>query len=288
MGKTLAKELVVIAADHNGVALKSKVRTLLGQLGYRCIDIGPYDAMVAVDYVDFARQLGMIVRNKDCDKGILICGTGVGMSIAVNKVDGIRASLCHNLETARKSREHNDSNVLCLGAWIDEDVLNLEIVSTWLNEKFGEHRHVRRIEKMASHSENIVFTNGIFDILHTGHIELLKFSKSLGNRLIVGINTDASTRKLKGPERPINKEIDRKAVLQCIKYVDEVVVFDEAAPTALIRSLMPDIVVKGGEWTSDEVRKRDHIPDGVQVKIFPLVTGYSSSNIISHIKKGAA
>jgi ribose 5-phosphate isomerase B len=278
--------VIALAADHNGVAFKAVAKQVLRDAGYRCIDLGPYTTETSVDYVDYAKQLGTIVGRGDADRGILVCGTGVGMSIACNKVEGVRAALVHNLQSAAKSREHNDSNVICIGAWINDDELNLEILMTWLNEKFGERRHVRRVEKLSSHpTTRIVFTNGVFDILHSGHIECLKFAKSLGGRLLVAINSDRAAREIKGEGRPVTTEHDRKAVLQSVKYVDEVCVFDDLKPTALIRELMPHIIVKGGEFTADEIRARDGIPTGIDIKVFPMVAGFSAANIIKTIRK---
>ena len=113
-----SEKLIVLAADHNGVRLKAHLHKHLTNLGYTCIDIGPYVDNVSVDYVDYANQLSNIVSTGDVDKGILICGTGVGMSIAANRFTSIRAALVHNLDCAPKCREHNNSNVLCLGSWI--------------------------------------------------------------------------------------------------------------------------------------------------------------------------
>jgi ribose 5-phosphate isomerase B len=279
-------EVIIVGADHNGVVLKGKVKALLKEAGYRCLDLGPFASTPSVDYVDYARQLGTMVRNGDADRGILICGTGVGMSIACNRVEGARAALVHNMESARKSREHNDANVLCLGSWINDDDSNLEILMTWLHERFGEYRHVKRVEKLVGHpAEHIVFTNGVFDFLHAGHIECLRFAKSLGGRLVVAINSDRTARLIKGDGRPVVSEHDRKAVLQSIKYVDEVVVFDDVKPTALVHQLLPHVVVKGGEFTADEIRARDEIPDGVDIKIFPIVPGFSASRIIKTIRR---
>ena len=278
-------KVVVLASDHNGVAHKASVKKLLKKLGYHTVDLGPYEEGKTVDYTDYAFQLGQIISSHDADLGILICGTGIGMSIAVNRFDHVRAALAHNLLSAHKSREHNDSNVLCLGSWLNSEEGNLNIVRAWLEEKFGEERHVKRVEKLVMNREKtVVFTNGIFDILHSGHIELLKFSKSLGSRLVVGINSDRITRELKGEGRPVNKEADRKAVLESIHYVDEVIVFDEKKPTELVATLQPDILVKGGEWTADEVRKRDAVPDHIQVKIYPIKVGYSTTSMIKTIK----
>ena len=276
---------VLFAADHNGVAFKAVARAALREAGYHTIDLGPYEGTGSVDYVNYARQLGTIIKSGDAEKGILICGTGVGMSIAANKVEGVRAALVHNIVSARKSREHNDSNVLCLGSSINPDDLNLDIMMTWLSEKFGEYRHVKRIAKIDPHSrERIVFTSGFFDILHAGHIECLKFAKSLGGRLVVGINDDRSIRELKGEGRPVTSERDRKAILQSIKHVDEVVIFEGTTPAKIIRELNPNVIVKGGEFTADQIRERDSIPPEIEIKIFPLMPGFSSTNIVKTIR----
>jgi len=132
--------------------------------------------------------------------------------------------------------------------------------------------------------ETIVFTNGIFDILHIGHVELLKFAKNLGDKLIVGINSDRSTRLLKGNNRPIYTEHERKTILESIRYVDKVIIFDDADTINVIQELRPDVVVKGGEWTADEVRKRDKIPEEIEVKVFPLILDHSTTNILEKIK----
>lgn len=278
-------KVVALASDHNGITHKSAVKKLLKEMGCHTIDLGPYHAGVTVDYTDYAFQLGEIISSGDAHLGVLICGTGIGMSIAVNRFDHVRAALAHNILSAHKSREHNDSNVLCLGSWLNSEEGNLDIVRVWMQEKFGEKRHVKRVEKLILQREKtVVFTNGIFDILHSGHIELLKFSKSLGYKLVVGINSDRITSELKGEGRPVNKESDRKAVLESVQYVDEVIIFDEEKPTALVSSLQPDIVVKGGEWTADEVRRRDQVPEHVRVKIFPFKPGYSTTEVICTIK----
>src|SRR5205823_1135770 len=111
-----SRNTILLAADHNGVAFKALAKATLREAGYHAIDLGPYEGTGSVDYVDYANQLATIVKNGDAEKGILVCGTGVGMSIVANKVQAVRAALVHNLVSARKSREHNDANVLCLGA----------------------------------------------------------------------------------------------------------------------------------------------------------------------------
>ena len=216
------------------------------------IDIGPFNTN-KVDYPDYASQAAQIVANKDAQFGILICGSGIGMSIVANKVAGIRAALVHNLQTAPLTKEHNNANILCLGAWVIDHSTSLKIVDIWLNAKFGEYRHVKRVAKIDVNPTNkIVFTNGVFDLVHSGHVELLNFAKLLGDKLIVGLNSDNSTRLLKGDKRPINKEEDRKNIVQSLRAVDEVIVFDSINTIDLIKSLKPNIVVKGGEWTAEE------------------------------------
>src|ERR1700680_711877 len=164
--------IVVLGADHNGVQLKEEVKQLLSEAGYSCVDVGPYDGREKVDYVDYARIIGHIVSLGEAHRGVLICGTGVGMSMMANHFSGARASLVHSIEVARKTREHNDANILCLGAWINLPEENLKIVEAWFGERFGEGRHVRRVEKLEEHNKaKIVFTNGVFDIVHPGHVE---------------------------------------------------------------------------------------------------------------------
>lgn len=268
-------QIIALASDHNGVDQKRSIKNILGKSGYRCIDLGPFASDMSVDYVDYAKQLGMAVASGDVDAGILICGTGIGMSIAANKVKGVRAALVHNKASAPKSREHNDSNVLCLGSWINSLEDNLEIISLWLNQEFGEYRHVSRVEKIDSDKKDkIVFANGVFDSLHSGHIALLRFAKTLGDKLIVGINSDRSVSKVKNGKEALNHENDRKAVLEAIGFVDQVIIYDDISPLDLILSLRPNIIVKGGEYTADEIRKRDGVPEEIDIKIFPLLKGY--------------
>ena len=182
--KSAPRNLIVLASDHNGVAWKGHAKEFLKRSGFHCIDLGPYTAEQKVDYVDYATTLGHIVDSGDAPWGVLACGTGIGMSIVANRFSNVRASLVHNLQVAHKSREHNDANVICLGTWVNTDDDNIEILETWLAEAFGEGRHVKRVEKTrGAVKEKVVFTNGIFDLLHTGHINLLRFAKSLGRPL---------------------------------------------------------------------------------------------------------
>ena len=275
---------IVISSDHNGVGDKEQLKTYLKGEGYQVIDIGPFNSEVSVDYVDYAAQLSTIVSNKEADRGILLCGTGVGMSIVANRFPGVRAVLAHNELTAVKSREHNDSNVLCLGSWLSSQIEMREMSTMWLNEAWGEGRHIKRTTKIDNNT-GIVLTNGVFDILHKGHIELLKFAKIQGTKLIVAIDSDRRVKELKGNDRPINNEEDRKRILETNRYVDEVVVFDSTEELrGFYDTLSPDVIVKGSEWTADEVRDRDSIPERIQVKVYPLVGDYSTTSVMYKIR----
>ena len=126
-----------------------------------------------------------------------------------------------------------------------------------------------------------VFTNGCFDILHRGHLELFKYCKSMGH-VIVGLNSDDSVRRLKGTERPINTEKDRKFILESIKYIDEVLIFNEDTPYELIKHVKPSIIVKGGDYTESTVVGAD-LAEG---KIFKFIDGYSTTKIIERSRSG--
>jgi len=138
---------MAIGSDHRGFGLKEALKELLGELGHEWVDFGCHgeDPM---DYPDIAQPVGEAVVAGEYERGILICGNGVGMSIAANKVKGVRAALCQNSFTARLARRHNDVNVLCLGAWGIGHGLAEEIVRTFLSEEFEGGRHARRLEKI--------------------------------------------------------------------------------------------------------------------------------------------
>lgn len=130
----------------------------------------------------------------------------------------------------------------------------------------------------------VVFTNGCFDILHRGHVEYLEAAKEAGDKLILGLNSDNSVRKLKGSTRPFQNEQDRRAILTALSCVDAVVVFDEDTPAKLIAELLPDVLIKGGDYDEDEIVGRDTIlANGGEIIIIPFVEGASTSNIISRI-----
>jgi D-beta-D-heptose 7-phosphate kinase / D-beta-D-heptose 1-phosphate adenosyltransferase len=125
---------------------------------------------------------------------------------------------------------------------------------------------------------SVVFTNGCFDVLHRGHVELLKYSKSLGT-VVVGLNSDQSVKNLKGENRPFFSQEDRKFMLESCKYVDEVIIFNEETPYNLIKRINPDIIVKGGDYKSDDVVGNDV----AKVKIFNYIDGYSTTKILETI-----
>lgn len=130
----------------------------------------------------------------------------------------------------------------------------------------------------------VVFTNGCFDILHKGHVQYLEKAAQLGDKLVIGLNSDASTRRLKGAGRPINDEESRGVVLLALRCVNAVVVFGEDTPLELIRTLDPHVLVKGGDYTEDEVVGGDHVRRiGGKVVIIPFVEGYSTTSIEKRI-----
>lgn len=134
--------------------------------------------------------------------------------------------------------------------------------------------------------EKIVFTNGCFDIIHPGHIDLLERSRRLGTRLIVGINSDRSVRSIKGENRPFVGENDRAAILMGLKPVDEVRIFDDLTPEKLIAEIKPDVLVKGGDWAEDEIIGAEFVKaNGGEVVSLPLKEGFSSSSIVQTIRK---
>lgn len=134
----------------------------------------------------------------------------------------------------------------------------------------------------------IVFTNGCFDILHRGHVDLLQRAKALGSRLIVGLNGDSSVTRIKGAGRPVHNQEDRKAVLLGLEAVDEVIIFDELTPEKLIESIKPDILVKGGDWKPEEIIGANLVQaNGGRVVSLPLLDGHSSSAILAQVRPAA-
>lgn len=134
--------------------------------------------------------------------------------------------------------------------------------------------------------EKVVFTNGCFDLLHLGHVDYLEKAKNLGQRLIVGLNTDASVRRFKGEERPLQDEVSRARVMAALQFVDAVVLFDEDTPLQLIECLTPDVLVKGGDYLAENIVGADIVKaTGGNVKTITFAEGYSTTRIINKIQK---
>jgi rfaE bifunctional protein nucleotidyltransferase chain/domain len=134
--------------------------------------------------------------------------------------------------------------------------------------------------------KRIVFTNGVFDILHPGHLRYLQAARRHGDLLIVGLNSDASVRRNKGPLRPINPEHERAEVLEALDCVDAVAVFDEETPAEIIRRVQPDVLVKGADWPADQIVGRDTVEArGGRVILEPVEQGYSTTALIERIKR---
>lgn len=144
---------VVLGADHAGFAYKELIRSHLESKGYTVDDIGTFDDD-SVDYPDYAIEVARIVASGRSERGILVCGTGIGVSIAANKVKGVRAAVCHDVFTARASRVHNDANVLALGARVLKPEEVIEITDVWLETGFEGGRHTNRVEKINKAEES--------------------------------------------------------------------------------------------------------------------------------------
>jgi len=156
-----------------------------------------------------------------------------------------------------------------------------------MREKIKERKELLRIIKdLKAKGKRIVFTNGCFDLLHRGHVRYLEKAKSLGDVLVVGVNSDSSVRKLKGRKRPILPEGERTEILSGLGCVDYVTIFDEADPLKLITSLKPNLLVKGGDWTREQIVGREVVERlGGELVIIPFVKGASTSNVIDTILK---
>jgi len=133
--------------------------------------------------------------------------------------------------------------------------------------------------------KTVVFTNGVFDILHPGHVRYLEVARNLGDALILGLNADASVRRNKGPERPINPEAERAEVLAGLQAVDAVVLFDEDTPDAIVKAVQPDILVKGADWPADQIVGRDTVEArGGRVVLVPIEHGHSTTTIVGRVR----
>lgn len=147
MTDSSTKPRIVVGADHAGFRAKETIKKYLEGAGYAVEDVGTFSEE-SVDYPDFARAVGERVASKKDDLGVLVCGTGIGVSIAANKVEGIRAALAHDSLTARRAREHNDANVIALGGKVVGEDEAITIVQEFLNAQFAGGRHQRRVDKI--------------------------------------------------------------------------------------------------------------------------------------------
>lgn len=145
---------------------------------------------------------------------------------------------------------------------------------------------LKRIEFWRRLGDKIVFTNGCFDILHQGHIQLLAGCNELGERTIIGVNSDSSVQQLKGPARPVNDQQSRATLLASTQFVDAVIFFYELTPEALIHAIKPDVLVKGGDWKKEEIVGSSFVESyGGEVKTIPYLKGFSTTEIIERSKK---
>ncbi len=142
------------------------------------------------------------------------------------------------------------------------------------------------VQRLRAAGQTIVFTNGVFDLLHVGHLRYLQHARALGDALLVGVNSDRSVRTIKGPDRPITSEAERAEVLEALACVDGVVIFDEGTPHDLIAALQPDVLVKGADWAEDAIVGRDIVEArGGRVVRVQIEPGYSTTNLIDRLRR---
>jgi D-beta-D-heptose 7-phosphate kinase/D-beta-D-heptose 1-phosphate adenosyltransferase len=157
-----------------------------------------------------------------------------------------------------------------------------------LDSIFTLEQAILRFGREKRNGRRVVFTNGCFDLLHPGHIRSLEHARSLGDALIVGLNSDASVRQLKGEGRPVIPERERAEILAALECVDGVLIFDDLTPQRVIAALLPDVLVKGGDWPGDKIVGREEVEAaGGRVVSAPVVAGYSTTEILKKIRDGA-
>jgi rfaE bifunctional protein nucleotidyltransferase chain/domain len=164
-------------------------------------------------------------------------------------------------------------------------MMGRNIEQTLLNKISDLPAAIAQVAAWKSEGKKVVFTNGVFDLIHIGHITYLSKAAELGDKLIIGLNADGSVKRLKGDSRPINAQDSRAALLASFFFVDAVIVFEEDTPLNLITALMPDILIKGADYTIDNiVGAKEVMANGGEVKTITFVEGYSSTSIIQKIK----
>ncbi|NLL29046.1 MAG: D-glycero-beta-D-manno-heptose 1-phosphate adenylyltransferase [Bacteroidales bacterium] len=154
------------------------------------------------------------------------------------------------------------------------------------NKIFSRNELIKQVEVWKSAKNKIVFTNGCFDIIHPGHVMYLIKAAELGNKLIIGLNTDSSVSRLKGPTRPVLQEKERALLLAAFQFIDAVCLFEEDTPYNLIKQIMPDVLVKGKDYKVEQIAGSDIVlQNGGKVETIDLVDGFSTTNLIDKIKK---
>jgi rfaE bifunctional protein nucleotidyltransferase chain/domain len=155
-----------------------------------------------------------------------------------------------------------------------------------LLEKISDLQETKnKVDFWKSEGDKVVFTNGVFDLLHVGHITYMSKAANLGDKLVVGLNADSSVKRIKGDSRPVNDQANRAALLAALFFVDAVVIFEEDTPADLICTLLPDILVKGADYKIDNIiGAKEVLANGGEVKTIDLVEGYSSTSIIQRIQ----
>ncbi|MHC4664695.1 MAG: D-glycero-beta-D-manno-heptose 1-phosphate adenylyltransferase [Planctomycetota bacterium] len=254
LAEKLKFEAVVITLDKEGAYLKTgKVSEIIPTRPRNVYDVtGAGDIVLATLAVSLAA---------DCDYKIAVQLSNITGGIEVEKFGAAAVTIEEIINEIIGEHRGKSGKVQLLDALVEE-------------------LHWRRNQK-----EKIVFTNGCFDVLHTGHIEFLKFCRSQGDVIVVGLNSDASVKTIKGPNRPINNQYDRAAVLAALETVDYIAVFDEPDPLSLIKVIRPDVLVKGQDWAEKGVIGRDIVESyGGSVVLAPLVEGKSSTSIIDKMK----
>ena len=155
------------------------------------------------------------------------------------------------------------------------------------NKIFNDHGLQQQLKRWRLQNKKIVFTNGVFDILHEGHIASLSDAALFGDVLIIGLNADESVKRLKGENRPVNNEASRALLLASLVMTDAIILFTEDTPLNLISSILPDVLVKGGDYTVEQIAgAKEVLANGGEVKIVPLVEGFSTTGIIEKMKNG--
>ncbi|WP_183573022.1 D-glycero-beta-D-manno-heptose 1-phosphate adenylyltransferase [Mucilaginibacter sp. X5P1] len=164
--------------------------------------------------------------------------------------------------------------------------MQISINSILSKKLFDLTSAVRQLKEWQGKGEKIVFTNGVFDLIHIGHLSYLAEAANLGNKLIVGLNSDDSVSRIKGPDRPVNDQKSRAALLSCLCFVDMVIIFGENTPTDLISDILPDILVKGADYALENIAGANKvIANGGEIKTIKFIAGYSSSLIIEKINR---